>query len=72
MTTNSISPRANLFVMADAASPVAKRFIETIREWRRRARSRRDLMGLSERELWDLCLSRADARREADKAFWRE
>ncbi len=39
--------------------------------WRRRARGRRSLARLSERELRDLALSRSDARLEAGKPFWR-
>lgn len=43
-----------------------------IDEWRRRARSRHDLMRLGDRELWDVRLTRADAQREASKPFWKE
>jgi uncharacterized protein YjiS (DUF1127 family) len=43
-----------------------------IAEWRRRARSRRDLMALNERDLWDMHLTRCDALYEASKPFWRE
>jgi uncharacterized protein YjiS (DUF1127 family) len=43
-----------------------------IAEWRRRARSRRDLMALNDRDLWDMHLTRCDALYEASKPFWRE
>jgi uncharacterized protein YjiS (DUF1127 family) len=43
-----------------------------IAEWRRRARSRRDLMTLGDRDLWDMHLTRCDAWYEASKPFWRE
>jgi uncharacterized protein YjiS (DUF1127 family) len=43
-----------------------------IAEWRRRARSRRDLMTLNDRDLWDMHLTRSDALYEATKPFWRE
>ena len=43
-----------------------------ITEWRRRARSRGDLMALGERELWDMHLTRCDALYEASKPFWKE
>jgi uncharacterized protein YjiS (DUF1127 family) len=43
-----------------------------IAEWRRRARSRRELMALNERELWDIHLTRCGALFEASKPFWRE
>jgi uncharacterized protein YjiS (DUF1127 family) len=42
-----------------------------IAEWRRRARSRRELSELNERDRHDLCISRCDAQREAQKPFWR-
>jgi uncharacterized protein YjiS (DUF1127 family) len=43
-----------------------------IAQWRRRARSRRDLMALDRRELWDLHLTRCDAMKEAGKPFWKD
>lgn len=56
-----------------AVLPMLRRkLIETIREWRRRASSRRDLLQLGERDLWDLRLTRADAEREANKPFWQQ
>jgi uncharacterized protein YjiS (DUF1127 family) len=39
-------------------------------EWRQRARSRRELAGLDDRELWDMGLTRMDAGKEIDKPFW--
>jgi uncharacterized protein YjiS (DUF1127 family) len=42
-----------------------------IAEWRRRARERRELSTLGERDRLDLGISRCDAQREAQKAFWR-
>jgi len=39
-------------------------------EWRQRARSRRDLMVLDDRELWDIGLTRTEADQEANKPFW--
>ncbi len=39
--------------------------------WERRARERRALGEMSEHMLKDLGISRVDARREAEKAFWR-
>jgi len=41
-----------------------------IAEWRRRAKSRKELALLSAFELRDLALSRTDAMREARKPFW--
>jgi uncharacterized protein YjiS (DUF1127 family) len=45
-------------------------FKYSIIEWRRRLRSRDELMGLSDRSLHDIGLSRSDATFEAGKAFW--
>jgi uncharacterized protein YjiS (DUF1127 family) len=39
-------------------------------EWRRRARSRLELMSLDDRELWDMGLTRTDAHNESNKPFW--
>jgi uncharacterized protein YjiS (DUF1127 family) len=39
-------------------------------EWRRRLRSRRDLMNLSDTELRDIGLSRCNAEFESSKPFW--
>jgi len=38
--------------------------------WHDRARERRELLRLSDLELHDIGISRADARREGDKPFW--
>ncbi len=43
-----------------------------IEEWRRRARSRRELAVLCDRCLRDFGVTRYDAAREASKPFWRE
>jgi uncharacterized protein YjiS (DUF1127 family) len=39
-------------------------------EWRRRARSRQELMGLGDESLQDIGVSRSDAQLEASKPFW--
>jgi len=64
--------RANQRLTADANSFALRRISATIGEWRRRARSRRDLMALDPSDLRDLRLTRADALREARKLFWKE
>lgn len=51
---------------------LGQKVIETIREWSRRASSRRELMALDTRDLWDLRLTRADAMKEGGKSFWKE
>jgi len=42
-----------------------------IGEWRRRARSRRELMNLSHCDLRDIGASTCDAANEGSKPFWR-
>jgi uncharacterized protein YjiS (DUF1127 family) len=64
--------RRDSFAIANAIPSLRKKFIETLHEWRRRLRSRRDLMTLSDRDLWDMRLTRTDAEQEASKPFWRE
>jgi uncharacterized protein YjiS (DUF1127 family) len=39
-------------------------------EWHRRARSRNELMGLSDRDLQDIGVARCTADFEASKPFW--
>jgi uncharacterized protein YjiS (DUF1127 family) len=46
--------------------------LSTLREWRRRARGRRELAGLSELMLHDIGITRADAEFLSRKPFWRE
>jgi uncharacterized protein YjiS (DUF1127 family) len=41
-------------------------------EWRRRVRSRYDLMTLSERDLSDMRMTRMEAFNESTKPFWQE
>jgi uncharacterized protein YjiS (DUF1127 family) len=43
-----------------------------LREWWRRTRSRDVLAQLSDRQLHDIGLNRADVARECGKPFWRE
>jgi uncharacterized protein YjiS (DUF1127 family) len=45
--------------------------IALVAEWRRRARSRRELAALCDRCLRDIRVTRYDAYREASKPFWR-
>jgi uncharacterized protein YjiS (DUF1127 family) len=56
----------------DAALGLQAQTKASIAEWRRRARSRRELMALGGRELWDIHLTRCDALSEASKPFWKE
>jgi uncharacterized protein YjiS (DUF1127 family) len=72
MTTNPALARRQTFAAANQVLSLVSRFIETMREWRRRSHSRRDLLALGQRELWDISLSRNDAQQEASKPFWKE
>jgi uncharacterized protein YjiS (DUF1127 family) len=47
--------------------PIAK-----LRQWRRRAKERQQLAGLSDLMLQDIGITRADAEFLANKPFWRE
>lgn len=48
-----------------------RRTADTLRTWRRRIRERRALATLSEHDLRDARLTRADAQAEIAKPFWR-
>lgn len=50
---------------------VLLRLAELLTVWENRARERRHLAEMPDRMLRDLGLSRSDARREAEKPFWR-
>jgi uncharacterized protein YjiS (DUF1127 family) len=71
MMATTTSFRHDVLAMANAIPSMGKKLIETVREWQRRVRSRRDLMALSRRDLWDMRVTRAEAEREANKPFWR-
>ena len=53
------------------SKPFLQACLARIVVWSARARERRLLLELDDRSLKDLGLSRADARREAAKPFWR-
>jgi uncharacterized protein YjiS (DUF1127 family) len=71
MTTNSALSRQT-FAAATQDPSLVSTLVEMVREWRRRSRSRRDLLALGHRELWDIRLSRTEAQHEASKPFWKE
>jgi uncharacterized protein YjiS (DUF1127 family) len=48
-----------------------RRLVTTIRLWRRRAQESRDLLGMPDRMLRDMGITRSDAWRAARKPFWR-
>jgi uncharacterized protein YjiS (DUF1127 family) len=51
--------------------PAVRRIPAVIGEWRRRARSRRELLALDDHMLKDIGIARVDAQYEAAKSFWR-
>ena len=57
--------------LADRWRGWARQLAATLRLWRQRARSRRALVGLTDRELTDIGICRYDARFESAKPFWR-
>ena len=72
MTTIPTVSRANALVTAQTNSSARGRLIDIVREWRRRSRSRRELLALGERDLRDVRLTRCDAESEGVKPFWQE
>jgi len=64
--------RINLDVAAARSRRVFRwsRVKRNLAEWRRHARSRSELQGLSDRSLEDIDLSRCTADFEASKPFW--
>jgi uncharacterized protein YjiS (DUF1127 family) len=59
-----------LTVVRSRRLPQWSEFRALLIEWRQRARSRRELMTLDDRELWDMGLTRMEAGNEACKPFW--
>jgi uncharacterized protein YjiS (DUF1127 family) len=51
--------------------PSMSRWHRCLDEWRGRVRDRRQLARMSDKELWDIGCSYADAHREINKPFWR-
>jgi uncharacterized protein YjiS (DUF1127 family) len=62
------SPRASLWALAGAA---VDNIATTLFVWLERARQRRELLGLNDRELHDFGVSRCGAASEGGKPFWR-
>jgi uncharacterized protein YjiS (DUF1127 family) len=46
------------------------RVLATLRQWRQRTRSRRELAGLDDYQLRDFGVSRSQAQFESGKRFW--
>jgi uncharacterized protein YjiS (DUF1127 family) len=68
----SLSPLPGVLRPPEAKPDVSLHQLkDLIAEWRRRARERRELSTLDERDRHDLGISGCDAQREAQKPFWR-
>ncbi len=64
-------PRHRLDLRSIAFVSLLVRAIDSLAEWRSRARERRQLSALSDAMLKDIGVSRADASAEFEKPFWR-
>jgi len=62
------SSPSSLWAVTGAA---VDRFATALFVWLERARQRRELLGLNDRELHDFAASRCDAASEGSKPFWR-
>jgi len=56
---------------AAVSPPLLGRIRSTIAMWRQRTRERNELMTLTASDLADIGVSRAEAKAEAQKPFWR-
>lgn len=72
MTTDQSVSRGTTFTIAEERASLRGRVVDAVREWRRRTRSRRELLTLDERDLRDVRLTRCDAASEASKPFWKK
>jgi uncharacterized protein YjiS (DUF1127 family) len=57
--------------LLDRAATAAGEVVTRLMVWHERARERRALLGLSDLQLRDIGISRADAGGEGEKPFWR-
>lgn len=74
MLSKSLSRAGPLYVgslFGGKFEALATRTVGVVLIWQERATQRHALAALEERMLCDMGLSRADARREAAKPFWR-
>jgi uncharacterized protein YjiS (DUF1127 family) len=65
-----IGGEASLRGLGFASARQAKRVFAVLLQWQDVSRQRRALLGLDDRMLRDIGISRADAEREAGRPFW--
>ena len=65
------APGPALLMVSRDIGPLVDRTVERLAEWHNQHDGRRQLMGLDDRHLKDLGISRCDAEREYRKPFWR-
>jgi uncharacterized protein YjiS (DUF1127 family) len=70
MSTHSVSSGTHVFLPTQTSNSRRKRLAETLREWRGRIRSRRELAAMSQLDLKDLGFP-PDVEAEKYKPFWR-
>ena len=70
LSTQPVASRDNVFTAPQSGLSLRQGFVETVIEWRRRSKSRRELAMLSQLDLKDIGFpARAEA--EKNKPFWR-
>jgi uncharacterized protein YjiS (DUF1127 family) len=72
LVSSGRSRQTSLFeVCRHRALEIGKAFRRQVREWRRRVRTRNELMTLSDNDLRDIRWTRPEVEAEARKPFWR-
>ena len=65
-----VAPRDGTKPRREAAAGPIDRVLATLKQWRQRTRSRRELAGLDDYQLGDIGVSRSQAQFESGKRFW--
>jgi len=71
MSWGDVLSNAKINRVGPAVSALAVEWRHTLDDWRRRDRERMELRRMSDRELRDIGVTRADIWEEANKPFWR-
>lgn len=70
--THKTQTLASPFAAADSRGSLVLRSFDALFTWLERAQARRSLASMSDTQLKDVGLSRADIVSEVDKPFWRQ